>query len=284
VVNTIASDGDTVIVGPGTYGDLDRSGTLGDSPGEETGGFGCMVVIARPVTLLSSAGAAATIIDASTVAIGCNVGIVADGVRFGKAGKGFGVTQTHQVDSSGNVFGDGLQINATGTVIAGNQVVFALGALSVGDGIHVIAGGQTLIEGNQVTGWDLGLAVVGDTTVAKSAIERCSGEGIDARGSGVVTGNVLSGNSTGIFVGDQATVTGNAFFGRKFGVSVGTVSNFTGTVERNTFAGLTCAACSTRAARPLPCRTTTGALSADPVPHPPTRLAAPATAAVARRP
>src|SRR5262249_14049499 len=42
-VNTIASDGDTVIVGPGTYGDLDGSGTLGDSPGEETGGFGCMV-------------------------------------------------------------------------------------------------------------------------------------------------------------------------------------------------------------------------------------------------
>src|SRR5882762_1911560 len=87
-VNTIAADGDTIVVGPGRYGDLNNNGTLGDSPGEESGAFGCAVLIGRPVTITSSSGAAETTIDARNVPIGCNVGIIGAGTTFGKPGKG----------------------------------------------------------------------------------------------------------------------------------------------------------------------------------------------------
>ena len=34
-----AADGDRIVVGPGTYGDLNNDGVLGNSPGEENPGF-----------------------------------------------------------------------------------------------------------------------------------------------------------------------------------------------------------------------------------------------------
>src|SRR5678815_3714192 len=59
-----AAPEDTVIVGPGRYGDNDGDGTI--DPGDELGFpfCGCLLGIDKPVTVLSSAGAAATVIDA----------------------------------------------------------------------------------------------------------------------------------------------------------------------------------------------------------------------------
>lgn len=92
--------GERILVGPGRYGDLDRSGTLGDSPGEEVpsarcessvpGTFPnlCMVDVSKAVTLESTHGASVTVLDAGGDAANV-VWILADGVGFGKRGKGF---------------------------------------------------------------------------------------------------------------------------------------------------------------------------------------------------
>jgi hypothetical protein len=232
-VNTNAADGDTIMVGPGKYGDLDRDGTLGDSPGEETGGFGCMVLIARPVTVVSTNGAGSTIIDARSVSTGCDVGIIVDGTTFGKPGKGFGVTQTKAVSI------DGVQSVAMNAVIAGNQVI---GNSSFGGvGIHALAGSglkSALIEANQVVEWDTGIRAEADaTTVRKNQVSRCF-NGIDAHGASMVTANVMADNfNAGVNVHDQAKVTGNAFLGGLFGVSFPSDANFAGVVERNNFTG-----------------------------------------------
>lgn len=234
-VNTNAADGDTIMVGPGRYSaDLDGDGILGDSPGEETGGFGCMVLIARPVTVVSTNGAGSTIIDATNVSTGCNVGIIADGTTFGKPGKGFWVTQTKVAS------GDGVQSVAMNAVIAGNQVI-GNNPAGTGVGIHALAGSgskSALIEANQVFGWTAGIRAEADaTTVLKNQVSRCAA-GIDAHGASVVTANVMTDNLVeGANVHDQAKVTGNAFLGGNFGVHFHFNANFTGVVEKNNFTG-----------------------------------------------
>ena len=54
ITNALASaaPGDTILVGPGKYGDLNNDGAL-DDPGDETGALGCDCVLAvnKPVTL-----------------------------------------------------------------------------------------------------------------------------------------------------------------------------------------------------------------------------------------
>ena len=64
----LAGVGDTVLVGPGRYGDLNDNGILGE-PGEEFGapGCGCVLAVNKAVTLVSSGGAAVTWIDARAV-------------------------------------------------------------------------------------------------------------------------------------------------------------------------------------------------------------------------
>jgi hypothetical protein len=63
---TNASVGDRIIVGPGSYGDLNGNGIFGE-PGEEIAqiGFGCrcMIRLNKRVTLTSRDGALATVLD-----------------------------------------------------------------------------------------------------------------------------------------------------------------------------------------------------------------------------
>ena len=65
-----ATEGDTVMVGPGRYGDLNRNGSLGE-PQEETPepGCDCALAVNKGVVLISSDGAAATVIDSRSVAV-----------------------------------------------------------------------------------------------------------------------------------------------------------------------------------------------------------------------
>ena len=62
-----ASEGDTVFVGPGLYGDLNHNGVVGEL-GEEgasiPSGESCLVCVSKRLTLLSQRGAAHTTIDA----------------------------------------------------------------------------------------------------------------------------------------------------------------------------------------------------------------------------
>lgn len=233
-VNTNAADGDTIIVGPGSYGDLNRDGTLGDSPGEESGGLGCVLLVARAVTITSSDGAAATIIDGRTVSASCNVGLVVDGTQFGKPGKGFTVTNTH----ASAVVSDGIVVASTNVAVRGNQVVAIPDpghADLAGAGINAVSAPQTiLIEANQVIGWGIGIATAGTgQTVRGNRVSLCQ-EGIMA--SSDLLGNVITGNDIGIN-GARAgsSVVGNALVGNGTGIFGGggliMKNNFLGSLE-----------------------------------------------------
>lgn len=102
-----ASAGDTIVVGPGVYGDINRNEQVDPTvtPGEESPLlvplFTCptlsvsanlaLIQIDKPLTIVSRDGAASTVIDAggqfpeNYIA----VNVAADGVVFGKRGKGF---------------------------------------------------------------------------------------------------------------------------------------------------------------------------------------------------
>jgi hypothetical protein len=101
-----AAAGDRIRVGAGRYGDLDDSGLLGDSPGEEIPSAACtttfpgvlpnlcMVDIDKSLQLESEQGAGLTVLDAGGDA-SLVVRIVADDVVFGKRKKGFSADRRH---------------------------------------------------------------------------------------------------------------------------------------------------------------------------------------------
>ena len=119
-----AADGDRIVVGPGTYGDLNNDGVLGNSPGEENPGFpGCMICVNKSVTLVSSDGAAETVIDARDVPnLSENVAITANNVKFGAAGQGFTVTNVLTLaDQENPTFG--ITTGSDQVTIEGNRVL-----------------------------------------------------------------------------------------------------------------------------------------------------------------
>jgi hypothetical protein len=150
VVN--AADGDTVIVGPGRYGDLNGDGVL-SGPGEEIPtGCSCMLAIDKPVSVVSSDGAAVTIIDARAVSgISGTYNVVLfnmDGHAFGAPGKGFTVTNTSASNNTG------ILIESSNVTVSGNQVLGSpLGGVVGMAGIQTLAGtDNVVIEGDQVGG------------------------------------------------------------------------------------------------------------------------------------
>ena len=235
-VHNAAAD-DKVVVDPGRYGDLDGDGTPGDSAGEENPapGCGCMLAIDKPITVTSSSGAAATVIDARTANVDTNVLIItgnAGGGEFGKPGKGFTVTNTAKAG------GDGIVIDSTNVKVRGNQVV-SVSFSSLSHGIETVdnSGEIILIANNQVIGWDDGIVGGGaGKTISNNQVSMNS-VGIEATG-GTVTGNVATANSgAGIAIFDAANGTGNAVRGNLgLGFDAGPffpASVFTGTVEKN---------------------------------------------------
>jgi hypothetical protein len=91
----LAGEGDKIIVGPGHYGDLDGDGTFEPAAGEEAAetstGCRCMINVNKRLTIQSSVGSAATVLDAGGRQISV-VSITADDVTFGGPTKGFTLT------------------------------------------------------------------------------------------------------------------------------------------------------------------------------------------------
>jgi hypothetical protein len=222
IANAVA--GSTILVGPGLYGDLNGNGTLGE-PGEETPprGCGCMLSVNKPVILLSSDGAAATAIDATTVTAGKNVLIFTEDAEFGRPEHGFLVTKSKN--------GGGIVIDGSDIKVRGNQVVSSAGFV----GIESLNNGSAivLIEQNQAIGWELGIHVNdAGGKVSKNQVS-LNTTGIVADGGSVV-GNVANANSRGIFLRGSASAVGNATYGNLFGF---VVSGFTGVIQKNNIVG-----------------------------------------------
>jgi hypothetical protein len=227
-----AADGDTVVVGPGRYGDLNNNGITGED-GEEVGfAFcGCTLGIDRSVTVVSSAGAAATVIDSRLTAATTTVFLIGTNATFGKPGKGFTVTATSMQD------GDGITVLGENLRVAGNQVLAdAYRGAIYGYGITTkdTSPGPVVIEANQVVGWSIGILADAPGTTVRKNVVTLNGIGIFARGGGVATANIATSNSEGIRVVDGGTAIGNtSTANRAYGVSA-----YTGaTVAQNNLFG-----------------------------------------------
>ena len=231
IANAVA--GDKIIVGPGRYGDLQLNGVLGET-GEETPapGCGCMLALNKAVSLTSSDGAAATMIDGRFLSVGATVLIITDGGEFGKPGKGFTVTDP-------NGAGDGIVLDANNVTVAGNQLVSR--SDDVGSyGIETVAsGGVVLIQGNQAIGpWHSGIVVRGSgKTVRANVVSGSSSYGIVAEGNSSIVGNVITGNSNGLYLVESASAQGNAVHGNKESGIVVFGPAFAGSVEGNNLFG-----------------------------------------------
>jgi parallel beta-helix repeat protein len=232
----LAAAGDTIIVGPGRYGDRNRNGVLGDIPGEETGapGCDCVLLIHKNVILVSSAGAAVTTIDGTTVDANETVLLMTDGGEFGRPGKGFTVTETARYELSGNrrfFRGSAVLLDAANVIVRGNQFVFTRAAHANTESEHDFSAAPAIgtvsdapigirIEGNLVTNWDVGIVSQGAAVISKNQVIN-NKNGISAYG-GTVSGNVATGNRIGIEVLGSPTVVGNAVYkNRVSGIYVG---------------------------------------------------------------
>lgn len=239
-----ADAGDTILVGPGRYGDLNNDGDQND-PGDEFGssGCGCMLSVNKAVTLLSSNGAASTVIDGRSLDVARNVFLSSNGGEFGRPGKGFTVTNTK------HNLGDGIVIDSADVKVRGNQVLATLVyPFNVVQplpyiGIHALNGGPILIQGNQVIGqWLDGIVASGTgKTVRNNQVSVNTGAGIQAASGNLVLGNIVIATGGGILVQGSASAVGNSVYGSSYGIGAdGSPSSpFTGSIERNNLVGNT---------------------------------------------
>jgi hypothetical protein len=182
---------DQIVVGPGRYGDLNGNGTLGEV-GEETGGNCiCMILVNKPLTLQSTAGAGATILDASTLSglSVVEVGPGGSGSTIGNPGKGF----TFRGGFSGLLTPNGPFV--TDLTIGGN---IAINSTENGFLLHADSGGFTLTDNLAIhngTGGFYTPGGVGHTFRGNAAIFNASqGFGSDGGAGHTFIGNIAIGN------------------------------------------------------------------------------------------
>ena len=215
--------GDRILVGPGVYTrDLGETGAPGCS---------CLVAVNKRLSVVSSDGAAATVIDGRSALVEQTVLVIADGAEFGRLGQGFTVTNTG-AQSGTSFVNAGIVIDATDVKVRGNEVFSAFTTASDGTGIlgnfgiaTVAANESVTIEENHVVGWGTGILAQGCCkTVSKNHVSLSSGSGIQPGASTsasqghTVVGNVSTANgSYGISVLAPASVHGNALIGNLVG-------------------------------------------------------------------
>ncbi len=185
-----ANPGDTIVVGPGLYGDINGDGDLNDA-GEENSGFsGKTIVISKTLVLLSRDGAGATIIR--NVGSADAISIAANGVTLGKKAKGF----TVRGGSPGSV-GVRVEPGVTSVTLMGNVFDNHAGGLGVlsGSGHNVrnnwwlngtltIDASTVLVRDNLFVAATLATSSGSNgVTIDRNQVNRSTGVGIDLQGS-----------------------------------------------------------------------------------------------------
>jgi parallel beta-helix repeat protein len=255
-----AAGGDTIVVGPGFYGDLNRDGALAGAGEELPSAISllcCGITINKPLTIVSRDGAAETVIDFGGTLPGGNtlegISIAAGGAVFGRPRKGFTVTgvggagairieqSTSGVRVEGNRAvgnaGAGFVVDGQANVAAGNQ---AFG--NAGPGFSIVFGSGLTLTGNLSTDNVSGFLVAGQQHVLADNTAAANDVGISLIGAGLVTltRNVVTGSTfEGVFLsGDGHVFSRNAVRGnRGSGVLVESADTGTLTVTGNTFMG-----------------------------------------------
>lgn len=147
-----AAPGDTIVVGPGRYGDLDGDGTFEPDDGEEaadTGACRCMIHVSKPLAIYSSDGAAATLLDVHGAAnVDRAIVVDAPNVTIGKPKGGFTLA-----GAADDVF---LDTTADAARVIGN---LAIGASSVA--FFVRGTNHVLVDDTALGGTGTGFATEG---------------------------------------------------------------------------------------------------------------------------
>jgi parallel beta-helix repeat protein len=210
-----AGSGDTVLVGPGRYGDVNGDGSF-DAPDDETpnvGGCGCVVSVSKPLKVLSRDGAAATVIDANGAG-GDVVRISADGVRFGEKNKGFTVTRAQNGLR-------GLRVASNGDTVAGNV------ATGNTTGLSIEGSGNTLTS-NRATDNSDGFSIGGPDNEFADCVAARNGIGFNVGGSNNAFRAVIAiANDVGIsLLGSGHTFTASSAIGNGLtGIDAGAPSD-----------------------------------------------------------
>jgi hypothetical protein len=224
-----ATDGDTLVVHPGLYGDLDGDGDL-SGPGEEhfNSAEGCAVCITKRLTIVSQRGTPITIINIPRIKSATfppprqiAVEIAASGVTFGAKNAGFTISGDNDI---------GIFVDQVGNVrVAGNLVLNApllfeplAGSLSVSDNSAIGRGTQgqggfgvsftgpvaerfevtsVIVQNNVAVG--TGFFIDGDNAqIIGNLVSNSQGDGFDLIGAGlVVKHNSAINNGIGFTVG-----------------------------------------------------------------------------------
>lgn len=184
----LAGSGDTLRVGPGRYGDLNLDGAF-DDPGDEAAELGngcdCMIRVPKPLTILSEAGAAATLIDGDGT-VPTLVSVEADGVVFGRANQGFTLTGAGPTLLQG-----ALEVFTAADVAIGGNV--AAGNTGLG---FVLLGARANVSDNRAIGQYLGFQVGGGSSLARN-VAASNEYGVQLEGGGgTLRDDVLVGNRT----------------------------------------------------------------------------------------
>jgi hypothetical protein len=220
-----AAAGDTILVKPGLYGDIDGDGALA-SAGDEAGGFFAAVEITKRVRVLSTGGAGATLIDANG-ATGSTVAIAVSGVQFGERNAGFTLTGGRNIGlhSGGetNILIAGNTVREIGEAIPGGGQAMYLNVWGVIEVRH------NLIIDNPSVGIVVapqnatGYGNVHDNVVTGSnASEGSTGIVVVGPNSHLVYRNLVSDNSIGLVINyGAARIFNNIVTGNRDGAQVG---------------------------------------------------------------
>jgi len=243
----LASGGDRIVVGPGLYGDLSGDGSFGGAGDEAPpGDCACMIKVDRRLTIESSAGAAATVIDTGANTRLRAVRIQAPNAVFGTRNKGFTVRASsglgievaeNDVRVESNIVFGGLLVQSEGAELVGNTATGARQGF-------IVANGRATLTGNVArAATEDGFLLHGDNEVRGNV---ATGNGlrgfriIDA-GRSSVTGNIAMGNGADgltLASGDNVEVRGNTFAANgQAGVRVIGIFAHPPLVSRNNFLG-----------------------------------------------
>jgi hypothetical protein len=224
----VAAVGDTILVGPGTY--------------RESGSIACtsvntaMICVDKHVTILSTLGAANTVIDGFGGASRDAVQISADGVVFGKKKKGFTLRTNYPTGGQNGLLVEADGVRVEGNIFASNYygvwiesgtgvtVARNLTLLSTEQSMLVFAGG-TVVDSNTAQSAGSGIAASADGVVVKGNVVTATGtEGIGLEGTDIqVIGNSSIGNGQGVRVYGPATgavVSGNDLYANYTGCGI----------------------------------------------------------------
>lgn len=243
----LASSGDTIIVGPGVYGDLNQNGTFGDFPGEETAppACDCMIQVDKALTIVSRSGARETVLDARGLkswVVDIQGTSSTTGTVFGKVNKGFTLRAGSGLSGSGGGLmipntESGIQVagniathNNNGFLISGNSIVVAdnIATRNFNSGITLQGTGNSLLRNRATmngsnTNPSFGFEVQGIGHVVKQnvATENLSaGFVVDVGGVGTCASNC------GVFKGTTGFSSNAAIGNGAVGIAVRAATGF----------------------------------------------------------